>query len=118
MPHPDPVNRSGTARRREGAPTGQIRPRDPVFACKIHKDAPHDSGGSSEEVSAVLPFDSRASHQADESIVDQRGGLQQVLIPVVKQLSFRKATQFGIHDGRQTIQSGKVARAPVIQDAR
>src|SRR5579884_1162221 len=99
--------------RRAPAPLVRI-----LRARHVGENLPHHAREDGEKVRAVRPLHRRAAHQADESFIDQRRGLQNVVIPLAAEVVARDPVQFGVDDRRQPLQRGAVALAPCPEKRR
>ena len=53
-----------------------------AFACVVDQDLPHQPGGDAEEMPAVFPSNLSDLDQPQVGLVDKRGGLKRVLLPL------------------------------------
>src|SRR5215471_776582 len=88
-----------------------------LFSSIVNEDLPHKAGGDSEEMRAVLPFDSGASGKAHKGFVDKGGGLERMAWTLIPHRSSGDAAQFAV-DCRHEFSGGVlVAPAELPQEA-
>lgn len=81
----------------------------------IHKNAAHGLGRRSVEVHPVFESALADLRQSEIRLVDQCGGLQGVIGPLVTHLIVGETSELGVHQRHQRLQRGRVARPPPRQ---
>jgi hypothetical protein len=82
----------------------------------IDENAPHGLGGDTEELRAVLPLGASLVDEPEVRFVDERRGLQGVIVRFTPHCSGRLAVQLGINDRQQPFARTCVALTPRQQE--
>jgi hypothetical protein len=98
-------NRLGLAAALEGA----------ARTSQIHQDAPHQLGGDTEEVGAVLPVHFFHVHQPQVSLIDQSSGLQGLAGPFLGYVALRQPVQLPVYNGYKLVERILLSPAPRLQ---
>ena len=81
----------------------------------IDQHPPHQSlRRQREKWAAILPSNAMHVHQPQESLVDEGGGLQSVVVAFASHVASGDSLQFLVHDGDQLVECG---RSPALQRA-
>jgi hypothetical protein len=81
----------------------------------VHEDATHHLRCEREELTVTVPGDFTLIRQAYESLVDQGGSLQRVILTLGPQALLRQVAKLGIHAWHQFVQRFSVAVSPLLQ---
>ena len=92
-----------------------LPPRFSVFVTTgmLEDDPPHHLSGHTEELSPILPLDPVLIDQLEEGLVDQSGGLQGVILPLVSHVPLRLSVQLIVDHGHEVLEGGLISAAPV-----
>ena len=82
---------------------------------EIHEHAPHEASGHREKVRAILPLHPTNIHQPEVDLVDERGGLENVVRTLARHVPLRKAPQLAVHEREQPLHGSGVAAPPFDQ---
>jgi hypothetical protein len=81
----------------------------------IDEDTPHDRGGKGEEVAAVLDLDFGLAEEADIEFMDERGGLECVVLAFPHESAAGKDAKLVIELFDEEIAGVGVARVPATE---
>ncbi len=84
-------------------------------ACMIDQDLTHQARGHADEVRAILPLDALQRDQSLVSLIDQRGRLQGMFVPLAAELAIGERMQLVIQHPDQPIPCGQITAAPSLQ---
>jgi hypothetical protein len=76
---------------------------------EIHEHAAHQPSGHGEEVRAILPLDPTNINQPEVGLVDEGGGLQNMVATLASHVPLREVPQFPVHEGQQFLDGPFVA---------
>jgi hypothetical protein len=95
---------------------GALAASRPLGARGIHEHTAHQGGHEVVEVRAILPLHVAQVHEPQVDLVDERGGLQGVVVPLAFHVDAREPSQLGLHGGHQAIERACLARHPLLQE--
>ncbi len=84
----------------------------------IHEDPAHDLGGDREEVRAILPANTLRFNEAQEGLIDERGGLKCVMAALAHEIVLCAPVQLGVDQGNQTVERRSIAPPPGSEERR
>ena len=84
----------------------------------IDEDPAHHLRCDPEEVGATLPVDAALFDQPKVGLVDERGRLQRMSVPLQAKLTRGDSPQFRVDERQQAIESAPIAAAPVAEQPR
>jgi hypothetical protein len=84
----------------------------------VDEDAAHQPRGDAEEVRAVLPPDVVLVYQAQEDFIDERGGLQRVVVSLASDVITGQPPQLFVNQRHQLVEGTLIPVAPPLQNLR
>ena len=89
-----------------------------MLARVVHENAPHHDRCETDELRAVPPVHLPLVDQPKVRLVDERGRLERVIVPLAKQIRGGEPAQLVVHERQYLIARALVAVAPVEQQPR
>jgi len=86
-------------------------------ASMVDEDTPHQLSGDAEEMRAALPVDPSLARELEIGLVDERGGLERVIVPLPRQIPRRERVELGVHERDQALEGVGAAALPFPQQA-
>jgi len=81
----------------------------------VDENPPHHLRGDAKKVRATLPVDVALFDKTQVRLVDERGGLEGVTVPLTVQLTRSDATQLAVDERQQAIERGPIASTPIVE---
>src|SRR5262249_3835232 len=78
----------------------------------VHKDLPHELGGDTHEMRAVLCVERALAAETQIGFVNKRCGLERVAMPLASEIVVSHGTQLGVNKGDEGLQGILVAGSP------
>jgi hypothetical protein len=85
---------------------------------EVYEYPAHQARRDGKEVGTVLPLHAADVDQAQIYLVDERGGLKQVVLPLAGHVPLRDPPQLAVDEGDQPLDGTGITRSPVDQERR